>query len=208
VTSSRKAWWLVPLVIFLGACGPTERECGQSILLMAPLIMIVGGGMAALFRFLWKPMVPSLPLSFAQCRNAVLLMTLPCLPLAFGPSFNSEWLGMTLLAVGTSYLSFLLIAVRLCLLRRCQALWARVIYAPWLLLYPSALYFAYFGSTSAEPSDFHMQLWLFPGYFGLITGGLFVVLLLEVLTRRYFHFKRLAAEALPRPLPVATAKFR
>lgn len=207
VASSRAAW-LIPLVLLLGACGPTARESGHSILLMAPLITVAGGSIAVLFRLLWQPMVPSLPLSFRRCRNAILLLTLPCLPLAFDPALNDDWIGTALVAVGSTYLTLLLLAIRLIILAQARHLFAHIIYVPWLLLYPGAAYYAYGGSTTAEASEFHMNLWILPGYFGIFAGALFLLLLLEVFIRRHLHFKRLAEEALPRPLPVATAIIR
>jgi hypothetical protein len=208
VISSRSAWAFVPLLLLACACGPTERESGHAILLMAPLITLGGVGVASLFRALWKPLVSPLSQPLRDCRNLMIALVLACLPLFFDKHLNDEWLLVALHAVGTSYLTFLLIGVRLSLSPRNTHLFRYVTYLPWLVLYPPALYFAYVGSTTAEASDFPLQLWWFPGYAGLITGPLFLLLLVEVLVRRYSHHKRLAAEALPRPLPVATARKR
>lgn len=201
--SSGPTWPLLPLLLLACACGPTERESGHAILLMAPLITLVGVGIASLFRALWKPLLAPLSQPLRDCRNLMIALVLVCLPLFFDRQLDGEWLPVAFHAVGTSYLTFLLIGLRLSLTPRNTHLFAYVTYLPWLPLYPAALYFAYVGSTSAAAGDFHLQLWFFPGYAGLITGPLFFVLLIEVLVRRYLLQKRLDAESLPHPLPVA-----
>jgi hypothetical protein len=126
----------------------------------------------------------------------------------FSPHLESDWLFAAFLAVGSSYLSLLLLCIRLSVFPSLSKLQRHTYYLPWLVLYPSALYFAFFGSTTSDAGDIHVQLWIMPGYMGLVTGPLLILALFEVLVRRHQYERRRAAEALPQPLPVATAKIR
>ncbi len=177
-------------------------------MVLAPLITLVGLGLAAIFRVAWNPLRATDKLPLPQCRNLCLGLFLACVPWSFDLHMDNEWIAMALIAVGPSYLSLLLLGLRLTIIKRFRRFFPLVLYFPWIVLYPSAFFLAYLGSTTAETSDFHLQLWLYPGSFGLVTGPLFLVIVVELVVRHYVHRKREAAMALPRPLPTATAKFR
>jgi hypothetical protein len=196
-------WSLALALVFLSACGPTEKESGQAIVLVAPFITLIGLGVTSLFRWLWSPLVTGESLPRDRPFLVIGALSVMCLPLVFESHLADEWILMALHVLGTSYLALLLLCLRIGVFLRCRVLYRHVTYLPWLLLYPSAIFLAYFGSATSETGDFHLQLWLYPGSAGLVSGPLLGLLVVEVLVRRYLLHKREAALALPRPLPVA-----
>jgi hypothetical protein len=201
-------WPLLATCLLLGACGPTEKESGQAMLVMAPVITLVGLGLAAVFQRLWSPLADEPELHLRPSWRVMALLVSCTVPLLFDEQLEDDWIIAALWMGGTTYLTFFLIGLRLCIVSSLRRYYSAQVYLPWLLLYPPALYLAYFGSNEQELGAFPGLLWTMPGYLGLVSGPIFLIMLLEIVVRRHRHAKRRAAEALPRPLPPARASIR
>lgn len=187
----------IAALLLLGGCGPYEAESGQALMLMAPLITFVGAVVAFFYARAWEPLVGPVSFCFRPSTIVAGLQVLACAGLESavfrtdGIVFFSFWL------VGSSYLALQLLMLRFALRPRQRRRYSQLSLCPWLLLYPPALYLAYFGSSTAELGAFPGFLWILPGYFGILTGVIGAILLIELIIRRRLLAKRLR-EQLPK----------
>jgi hypothetical protein len=165
-----RAWPAILALALLGGCGPTQAEMGQSILVAAPLITVAGIGLQALYAMLWRRLGADIHLRW-KVQGPLLAFLTVCavlIPSLRWQNRTDDWIFAALVMVGTSYLSLLLIAMRILVITRLRRWfsWAGVMV--WLLLWLPAFHHALWGSTTNEDSIF-IIIWLLPGYMGLIT---------------------------------------
>jgi len=114
-----------------------------------------------------------------------------------------DWIGIALWAVGTSYASVLVVAMRVLALPRFRKHFRWALVLPWLLFYTPALALAFFGSPHTHVAEFWQALWVFPGFAGYVAAPLLVALFAEVVVRRL----RAARPPPPPPeLPIARVR--
>jgi hypothetical protein len=167
----------------LDHCGPTHTEVGEVVLVAWPVVMLVGIAVQMPILLLWrrhyrelKTPWPHMVASFAVAVS-----------LALGVIVNRDshgyapWLGIALVAFGTSYLAFLLLATRIWLAfdRKMPQLGAHLV-AIAVQIVPAMLLAA--GLWPDERPD-PTGLFILPGYFGVVPGGLFVGFLVEAWLR-------------------------
>lgn len=189
--------------LLLGGCGPTEMEAGQAVLMTAPVATLIGALFASGFATLWQPLAPGVRFDVRPSAGLIGLQLLVCLGIPFTGAAEADWLVAGLWFAGTSYLTLQCICLRLALISGLRRHYTRLSLAPWLLLYGQALWLGYLGSNTAEAEGIAVVLWILPGYLGLVTGPLLVILLVEVTIRRKRLADRIRETALPRPLPEA-----
>ncbi len=189
--------------ILLSGCGPTEREAGQAVLMVAPLLTLAGTLVAAAYARMWRPLVKGLRFDARPSLYVAGVQGVLALYIAIFAGGEADWLLTALCFVGSSYLAFQCVCLRLGIVAGLRRHYTWLSLLPWLLLYGQALGFGFFGSTSTEADGIGVILWCFPGYLGLVTGPLMLLLAAEVFVRRRRQAARVRAESLPRPLPVA-----
>lgn len=185
-----KISWLAVMALALAACGPTERELGVAVLAATPAILVAGCLLQLLYRLAWRAVDGELPRFDLRPTAALFGLTLGC-ALLWARDLDDDAL-MAFALAGTSYATFLVVAMR-ATIRSTLYSWATVV--PWILFAPLAVVLAAVGSTTSE-ADLSLAYYLLPGYGGLISGGLFALLLVEVLVRWYLKRQR-AREAEP-----------
>lgn len=177
------------LLLLVAGCGPNAREASVAVLVVAGPVVVLASALLWLLWRLWQRARPGLgfrwrpfvELGLALSGVGLLATTLP-----FEGSLT-EWLGIALWAVGTSYLTLLLLVWRIRLSAPSGLAWAHGIAATVQFL--PALVFAFAGADRGELPEVLVAVWLLPGYAGLVTGPLYAVLLIEALVR-WQHARR------------------
>jgi hypothetical protein len=172
---------LVALACVSG-CGPKAREASVAVLVVAGAIVVLANAIVGLLWLLWRRVRPELGFGwrpFVVVGLALSGVGLVATALPHGDMM--EWLALALWAAGTSYLTFFLLVWRIRVPAPNGLAWAHAIAGT--LIFLPALPFAFVGSPDAELPDALMWLWVLPGYAGMVSGPLFVLLGLEALVR-------------------------
>lgn len=173
-----------PLVLLLVAgCGPNAREAGVAALVVAFPILVIASMLLWLLSRLWQRVRPQLVFRWQPFVTVGLVLSGVGLFAAVLPFHGSatEWLVMALWAVGTSYLTIVLLVWRIRLSARNGLAWAHGLACA--IQFLPALPLAFFGSTEGELNGPLLGVWMLPGYGGLVAGPIYVLLLLEALVR-------------------------
>jgi len=173
----------ISALVLASGCGPSTREASIAVLVVAVAVIVLANAVVGLLWLPWHRVRPTLgfrwrPFVLAGLALSVLGMIAEQLPYAGG---MSEYLVLALWAVGTSYLTFLLLVWRIRLSARSGLVEAHAIAGT--LMFLPALPLAFVGSTEGDLHDALMVLWVLPGYAGLVSGPLFGLLLVEALVR-------------------------
>ena len=189
---------LVVVVLALGGCEPSQIQAGQAILLTALPITVIAFGLHRLYAWLLAPFqdVPGISRRVLISGLAVLIALFVGVFIKGLEPQTDEWLGVAFVAVGSSYATVFAILLRVFIQVRNERLYSWAPLAPWLLYLPSAMVFAFSGSSD-EPLGAILLLWIVPGYFGWIGGPCLVVVFLEAALRRYFYHRAQRAEPTP-----------
>lgn len=171
------------LAVLAAGCGPTYEEVGQAVLWAAPLVTLIGMGVALGYAALWRALVPGLRLDVrpglvvAAVQSAVALATL------FAPEIDPDLVAVAIHLVGTTYLAAAILGLRLSVHRGARSYaWAWL--APWIVFYPPAVILALVGDAAGAAGDLPIYLWILPGYGGAVTVPIALLALVEVLVRR------------------------
>ena len=181
----RKILFFVTVSVMLTGC-ITDKEIGQSALMVMPAVFLVSLGFQYLFFRLWKQKWPDLAISWFP--NFVFSIALVYIAIFFGRAEVTISFGCIL---GTSYLSILLILTRIWLLFNHSKTftWASIV-AMSLFILPAFPMVA--GITKGTPflNTYVLPLWGYAGGWrligssfettGLITALIFFTLLIEV----------------------------
>ncbi len=174
---------LIMLAVLAGGCGPTNQEVGQAVLWAAPLITLVGMGIAWGYAALWRQLVPGLRLDVrpglvvAAVQSAIALATL------IAPEIEPDLVLVAIHLVGTSAMAAAILGLRLSVYRSARSYsWAWLV--PWIALYPPAVILALMGDAAGAGGDLALYIWILPGYGGVVTGPIALLALVEVLVRR------------------------
>jgi len=189
----RNAIHFLILGILLASCsGPTDKEIGQSVLLVVPTAFIISIGFQDLFFRLWKRKWPDLTMLWLP--NSVFFVTLVILAFLLG-HLNGFVYQTTLMLFGSSYLTILFIVTRIWLaFDPSKAFtWAAVLT---MLLFAIPIFPMILGLTQGTGffGGFVFPLWVLPGsglfssggnfeYPGLLPGLIFIALIVEVLIK-------------------------
>ena len=84
---------------------------------------------------------------------------------------TAEWLVIAFWAAGTSYITFLVLALRITATRRLSKLFPYAAILPWLVLLPPAIPLAFVGDPEVSGGAYQL-IWLVPGYAGYVAGPL------------------------------------
>jgi hypothetical protein len=193
---------VVLALALLGGCGPTQAEMGQAILIAAPLITIAGIGLQALYAMLWRRLGADVHLRWQVQGPLLAFLVLGAfLPALRWQRGTDDWIAAAFIFVGTSYLSLLLIAMRILLITslRRHFPWAGAL--AWVLLWLPAFHHALWGSTTNEDS-LAVIVWILPGYMGAVTFLLLLGFGVELAIRLAIAARRRRAAEQP-PLPEA-----
>lgn len=171
------------LLLLVAGCGPTSREASVSVLLVAGPVVVLANALVWLLWRLWQRTRPELGFRWRPFVDVGLALTGVGLLAAALPFDGAvmQWLAVGLWAVGTSYLTLLLLVWRIRLSAPSGLAWAHGIAGA--LQFLPALSFAFLGSTVDEPPEALVMVWIIPGYAGLVAGPIYALLLLEALVR-------------------------
>jgi hypothetical protein len=197
-----RSWPVVLALAPLAGCGPTQAEMGQAILIAAPLITIAGIGLQALYALLWRRLGADVHLRW-QIQGPLLafLVLGALLPALRWQRRTDDWIFAALVFAGSSYLSLLLVTMRILVITSLRRWFAWAGAMVWVLLWLPAFHHALWGSTTNEDSIF-VIVWLLPGYMGLITFLLLLGFGVELAIRLAIAARRRRAAEQP-PLPEA-----
>lgn len=177
--------WIATLVLILSGCGPTEREVGDLVMQVLGAVVLLGGGIQWLYalacrrltaldvQFVWRPTL-GLAL-FAAAASLLLALA--------GRLGDPDYLAIALAGVGPSYATYLLVSLRLL---RESSWFGYATFIPFLLMMLPAAYLAAFGSTEA-PANAWEDYFVLPGFLGLVSGPLLLLLFGELVLRRRRH---------------------
>jgi len=197
--------WIASIgaLMVLAGCEPSEVETGQAVILSALPITLIGFALHACYRSMWQPMRPDLRLrARPMIHSSCLLLMLMFAVLAVFDDGTTEWLVMAFWGVGTSYVTLLVIALRVTAFRRMSKFFPYAAVLPWLVLMPLAIPLAFVGST--EVSNGYFILWALPGFFGWVAGPLVLVAIIEVV----IHTIRYKRREIPTPPPPGLPRAR
>ena len=186
---------IITSLLFSGCSGPSDKEIGQTVLLVTPTVYIISLGFQYLFFRLWKLKFPQLTLSWLP--NFVFYIFLIIIAGIFGNGnpfwFLTDGWGMSyvvFIIFGSSFLTVLFIVTRIWLFFNPTKTftWASILTMSFYIL-PAFPMIA--GSTEGTSwSESIMVFWIFPGsafffsynfgFLGDFTVLVFFVLLLEV----------------------------
>ena len=174
---------LLPTLALAAGCGPNTREASIAVLVVAVAVMVLANAVVWLLWLLWHQVRPGLGFRWRPFVVVGLALSAVGLFASTRPYHGNmaEYLGMALWAVGTSYLTFLLLVWRIGLSAPNGLVVAHAIAGT--LMFAPALPLAFVGSTQGELDDPLLFLWAFPGVAGYVPGPLFGLLLLEALVR-------------------------
>lgn len=182
---------LVMAILLAGCSAPTDKEIGQSVLLITPTAFIISIGFQYLFFRLWKRKWPELTISWLP--NVIFFVMLALLAVFFG-NMEGFIFSSTLRIFGSSYLTILFIVTRIWLaFNPSKAFtWAAILT---MSLFAIPIFPMISGITQGTAFffPFVFYFWVFPGsallsgdYFenpGFLTALVFFVLMLEVLIK-------------------------
>lgn len=162
-------------------CGPNNQQTGEAILIVWPVVVLLALGPQLGLLALWRKLRPAVSLDLARVWIIVMLATAVAIAVVVRAEKPWRWADAALWLWGCSYGVVLLVTTRIWLMADAKNVLlgphvvATVVFVP----LAAALYGG-FADGIGDPS------WLFilPGYGGWATGGLFLVLLVEVLLRR------------------------
>lgn len=176
------AFLLLALALATG-CGPNTREASIAVLVAAVAVIVLANAVVGLLWLVWHRVRPALGFRWRPFVVVGLALSAAGLLASTRPYHGemTEYLAIALWAVGTSYLTFLLLVWRLCLSAPNGLAVAHAIAGA--LMFGPALPLAFVGSTAGELDEALLLLWVFPGYAGIVSGPLFVLLLIEALVR-------------------------
>ena len=172
---------VVLFILGLGGCGPSRKEAGTAVILASPLVFLIGLGFVWIFYKLWSRRFPDLKMSWKPgiiCTICLLLFSLPFMVNL--PQKTLDWAVSALWIFGTSYLTVLFIVFRISFFFSQNTF-------TWIAI-PLILFYSFFAlslidSESSASFELFMILCIFPGYGGIVSGIVFLILLIEVLIR-------------------------
>lgn len=184
-----------PAALLGSGCGPTEIEAGALALLAVLPALLVGAALQRLYLAArrriseahrgetldWRPTLLLGALSLGLWIVALLRL----------PQASVEDVPLAVAFVGTSYMSFLAIALRLSAGGPSFS-WATLL--PWAYAAIPGFLLAILGSHQ-EASDVILLYFLMPGYVGIVAGPLVLLLFAEVGIRVLWRKRREAAAA-------------
>lgn len=163
-----------------GQCGPSNRDVGEAILLVWPLVALLALGPQIALLALWRKARPEVDLHLKRFFILIGAAVTVAYPTMLAAQQPWRWADAALWMFGASYGTVLLLTTRIWLSSNEKTaligphLVATVIFIPFAaLLYTRVLH-------HGELAD----LFILPGYGGFTTGPLFLILLIEVLVRR------------------------
>jgi hypothetical protein len=174
---------LVALASSGAHCGPTPEESGQTVLLIAPFVVLCAMGLQWLLLALWRSTRPALLLDW---RKNIGLVGGLAFPAAWALLVNPrplEFAGIAFWLFGCSYVTAMLVATRIWLLvhdTRRLFFVTHVILCV-IFLTPAVLVAIFGGRTLQNVGE---AMWIFPGFGGWVSGPLFLVLVIEAMIRR------------------------
>ncbi len=165
-----------------GHCGPTPEESGQTVLLIAPFVVLCAMAVQWLLLAMWRATRPALLLTW---RKNLALVGVLAFPAGWALLVNSrpfEFASIGFWFFGCSYAAVMLVVTRIWLFVSDTR---KVFFLPHLVmsivfLLP-AVVLALFGGKPLQ--DIAEPMWIFPGFGGWVAGPLFVVLMLEAAIR-------------------------
>lgn len=176
---------LAPLL--LGArCGPTDQEAGGAVVLALPVMIAAGTLLLWGLNGLWRHALddltwrPGPALAGIAGSGVIAAMT----AIALADTDAARWVGMALVAAGSSYLALLLVVWRLWMV----ASPARAFAWAWL---PAAVLQLVTGAAAATDAmgdgamDVLAVVWIIPGYWGIPTLALLLGVALEAAIRAH-----------------------
>ncbi len=169
----------LPLVLAAATgmqCGPTPQQIGEQVLLVAPLVFVLSLGVQWILLRMWQRRRPDVAISWRRNLLVAGALLVPAgLALAFGDR-REDWL-LAVWGFGSSYGAVLLIATRVFLsIDRPRAFQRSHLVPMVIFLVPAA---ALALGAGAPLSTHAEELFLWPGFLGWITGGLWLGLMVE-----------------------------
>jgi hypothetical protein len=160
-------------------CGPTNAEAGQAVLLVSPLVLLVGLGLLRLLFFAWRGRWSDGGLRLGPNGVLFALLVLIAIGAAATSSRAWGWAGFALWLFGCSYLSLLLLAWRIWFFVNASSAFR---WAPTAAMVPNTIVSLVTAAGWIQEESVQL-VWVAPGYGGWISGGLFLVLLVEAIVR-------------------------
>jgi hypothetical protein len=191
-------------------CGPCEQEAGKSVLLAIPVMIATGFLIQWLYRRCWKGL-RQLTIFDSKSRNVTIgvgvslgLLGLLAPHSWIQPSDSFQYstgyyVLESICIVGTSYITWLTICLRLGIQIQGWPWWNRyILLLPLITIAPLAMWLALCGSHD-KFSNTYFNIFAIPGMLGLVAGPLLLLLLGEPLLRRHrAKRKKRNAEQLPK----------
>lgn len=172
---------LLAITFAASECGPNNHHAGEAILIVWPVVVLLALGPQLGLLALWRKLRPAIRLDLARVWIVVTLATAVAIAVTVRAEKPWRWVDAALWLWGCSYGFVLLATTRFWLMVAPKtALFGPHIVATLLFVPFAAALYGDLVSGIGEP------IWLFilPGYGGWATGGLSLVLLVEVLLRR------------------------
>jgi hypothetical protein len=168
----------------LAGCGPTTEEAAGAVLVALPLVLLAGHLFIRLLVWLWRPLRPGLPLAATPllCASAVAGCGAVAVAVILGER-ALEWAPMALWLFGTSYLTLLFVAWRIWLACEPASASSWSFFAPLSLTILPGLPLLF--GVAGQYAESVLFVWIVVGYGGIVSGGILVLLLAEVLIHRY-----------------------
>lgn len=180
---------LLAMLALLGAtaCGPSNREAGYLVLLVWPAVVLLSLVPQRITVALWQRTRPAIDTRLGRVLGLFAIAALVASAVFVGADQerSADLAVLALWLFGTSYATVVLLATRAWLCHPRGA--TSALFGPQLAT--SAVYAflaALFHAGFADGLDKRWQdLFVYPGYQGWITGGVFVVLCAEAFARRW-----------------------
>ncbi|MBI3074496.1 MAG: hypothetical protein HYY84_20480 [Deltaproteobacteria bacterium] len=165
-------------------CGPTGPQAAYAVLAAAPVVFAAGLALTRLVQWLWQRLDPTLSFRLRPHASLFVALLLVAVLTAIKGDRVSRWFGMAFWLYGTSYLSLLLVTLRIWWWRsRPRDLtWAPVV--PLVLTLSPTVPLAFETGARSVVEEIAFLIWVFPGYGGIVTGGVLLVLAVEFAIRR------------------------
>lgn len=162
-------------------CGPNNHQIGEAILIVWPVVMLLALGPQLGLLALWRKLRPAVSLDLARVWILVTIATAVAIAVIVRAEKPWRWADAALWFWGCSYGVVLLATTRIWLMANAKtALFGPHVVATGVFVPLAA---ALYGGIADGLGD-TSWLFIFPGYGGWVTGGLCLVLLVEVLLRR------------------------
>jgi hypothetical protein len=178
---------MAPLLIALAGaneirCGPTAEEAGAAVLVASPLVLAAGLLLVWILWRLWRRVLPDVPMDLRPGRwGLAALAVLAVIGIVVGGRSLSEWAGLALWLFGSSYVTLMLVTLRIWLRVRSETAFTWAALPPMGLMVLPALVLC--TGLADGLLDASTALWMAPGYGGWIPGLLLLALLLEAWLR-------------------------